>query len=158
MRNPHMMLHLLAGGLVSLLILSGCSQPITGGLAADLTDLTAPHGVTVTNCRGVDLTRTGFCIVDAAAGDVARLVGGLNLIDMARAASPSDTVELSAWEAEGGCRQQAAFAESEPVQVYKSSRRPASLVGSNGTAFTYLIVYFRDDTDQACLQASYTSG
>jgi hypothetical protein len=144
--------------------LSGCNtdQSLANGgrFEMDITKLFAKHGVTNVKleCNRVDRSRTATCVFSASPELVARLVSGLNLQEVTSQSSAEDSFEVSAWEAEGGCRSTATFNNQTPTKVYKSKRRADELSVDSESTLEYLLLYHRLDTNELCVQASEAYG
>lgn len=126
----------------------------------DIARLFAKHGVTDVKleCNRVGGSRTATCVFTVSPELVARLVRGLNLQEVTSQSSAEDSFEVSAWEAEGGCRSTATFNNQTPTKVYKSKRRADELSVDSESTFEYLLLYHRLDTNELCVQVSEAYG
>jgi hypothetical protein len=139
-------------------LIAGCGlvwQSVQGAaLDSDLTQVFEANGLErrELQCRMVDSTRTGFCVLDATEEDAAQLISRLSLV-LREAGDVHGNVP--SWEIEQGCGSVEGFTAESSAQIYESARRPETLRLANGTAFEYLLVSFRQDLGKMCIQVSY---
>lgn len=122
-------------------------------LKRDLIQLLKRHGITLKapECSFVGNTRTGFCLSQGSADLVNQAIDRLKL-------TPAQLYQLDYWQQEGGCTTLETFKSSPAVQVYWINGRPPELVVNRTTNFDYLLLYYRSDNEQICLQVSYSYG
>ena len=139
-------------------LIAGCGlvwQSVQGAaLESDLIQVLEANGLEgrELQCRMVDSSRTGFCVMAAAEEDAAQLINRLSLT--LRKAGDDDG-NVPSWELENGCGSVEGFTAEASARVYESARRPETLRLANGTAFEYLLVSFRQDLGTMCIQVSY---
>ena len=139
-------------------LIAGCGlvwQSVQGAaLDSDLSQVLEANGLErrELQCRMVDSTRTGFCVMDAAEEDVALLINRLSLV---LREPGGDYGNVPSWEIEQGCGSVEGFTAESSAQIYESARRPETLCLANGTAFEYLLVSFRQGLGTMCIQVSY---
>ncbi|HET7876653.1 MAG TPA: hypothetical protein VFN71_14115 [Methylomirabilota bacterium] len=124
-------------------------------LKGHMAELFGRSGLTADDldCNMIGATRGATCLTRLGPQQVAHLTRGLGLKEDAPTAS-------GPWAAEHGCRGQRGFEPGAPVTVYASGAgaKDSTLRLKDGTAFTYLVVFARSDSDAACIQVSYAYG
>ena len=163
-------------------ILGGCG--LTNEIMAvkplrnDLNELLDKHGIddTVIECKTNIATRKGICTINEISQPFNQLIERLNLIDFkAKAKSidpenPSNLEYLRYYEywsnfqnaeeilEQHDCRAFRIFADSKKVKIYGSLGRSSKVRLSHGGAFDEFIVFYRSDTNSACINLSYAYG
>ena len=131
-----------------------------GALERDIVDLFRNQGLAITNlkCNMIGTSRSATCKFRASAEQVASLVRSLNLKEVETEDATKGNSVLSVPEANVGCMTCPPFAKRPRMRIYLSERRPRELRLKSGSAFEYLVLLQRLDTDEVCVQIAYSYG
>ena len=125
-------------------------------LKKDIVELFKKHGVVINDpiCNMIGTTRGGICEFRASVDQIASLIRGLRLKEIEGASK--DNLLSKIPQSKNGCLGCRSFKNVLRMRVYTSEQRPPELRLQSGAAFDYLILFQDLDTDNVCVQVSYS--
>lgn len=131
------------------------------GLKNHVTELFKKYGNTSVEptCQMIGATRSGFCELRGSDQQIAQTASNLNLQEVVpEKMSDDELLRYQLLAGEKGCAKMSVAGKGKFIKIYKSERRANNLKLINGQAFEYLLLYYNSQSNDVCVQASYSFG